>query len=468
MNAIKEADDLRWGIVSTKKMISYGFGGIIGYHLSIVYTLIIFFYLEVEIGLAIGLVALSYIIYAIWNMINDPIIGYLTDRPFFWTRKYGMRFPWIIIGYFLAIMFFFLVFTIPDIDVKTNPWPIFWYIVIMTCLFETFYTLFSIHYYGAFTNQFHTDYERSRASSIHLILSAFGSLGLTMIPPMIIVYGNKNTYILSMFIVSLLLAICAIVSIPGILESDELKQSFITGYETAEKVSFLGTMKKMLHQKNYRIYCIISVLFLIANGLFITSDIYFFKDVLGLPYQYIVLPTLASFIGIILGIPIWVNLNEKIGNVKTYTLGLFLVSLSFLTGMWITTYIETIIYSFTGGIIFGGLYYSQFLIVADVNDEYATKVGKRQEASLLGTATFIGRLSIIFQALILALVHIATGYNPDPHSKQTDLAKLGIRIHYALIPSILAFTAAIIMYKWYDLKGEKKQVIKQKLKEMKL
>ena len=100
MTVEKEAEGSGWEIASTKKMISYGFGGIIGYHLSIVYTLIIFFYFEVEVGLAIGLIALSYIIYAIWNMVNDPIIGYLTDRPFFWTKRWGMRFPWIFIGYF--------------------------------------------------------------------------------------------------------------------------------------------------------------------------------------------------------------------------------------------------------------------------------------------------------------------------------------------------------------------------------
>jgi len=220
----------------------------------------------------------------------------------------------------------------------------------------------------------------------------------------------------------------------------------------------------MVHQKNYLIYCIIGVLFLTANGLFITSDIYFFKDVLELPYQYTIIPALLSFIGVVIGIPFWVNLNNKIGNKKTYTLCLSLVGLNLLTGMWVTTYIENIIYSFTGGIFFGGVYYSQFLILADVNDEYAVEVGKRQEASLLGVATFIGRLSIIFQALILAAVHIATGYNPN--ARQTDLAKLGIRIHYALIPSILCFTAAMIMYKWYDIMDERKQVILQKLKEM--
>ena len=70
------------------------------------------------------------------------------------------------------------------------------------------------------------------------------------------------------------------------------------------------------------------------------------------------------------------------------------------------------------------------------------------------------------QAIIFGLVHILTAYNPDPYAKQTPLAIWGIRIHSGLIPSLLGFVGFFILLKWYDLKGEKKQEMLTKLKEM--
>ena len=49
---------------STGKMLSYSFGNLTGFFLGNVYTLYIFYFYEVEIGLAAGLVAFSLIIFA--------------------------------------------------------------------------------------------------------------------------------------------------------------------------------------------------------------------------------------------------------------------------------------------------------------------------------------------------------------------------------------------------------------------
>ncbi len=40
----------------------------------------VFIFYEVQIGLFIGLIALAFILYAIWNAVNDPLIGYIMDR----------------------------------------------------------------------------------------------------------------------------------------------------------------------------------------------------------------------------------------------------------------------------------------------------------------------------------------------------------------------------------------------------
>ena len=112
-------------VVSKKKMASYSMGPFIDSFLQTSYNTIIFYYYEVEVGLATALVELSFIIYAVWNMINDPLVGFLTDKPMRWSKKYGMRTPWIIFGGILLIITYYFLFAVPNIDARTNPWPIF-------------------------------------------------------------------------------------------------------------------------------------------------------------------------------------------------------------------------------------------------------------------------------------------------------------------------------------------------------
>ncbi|MHA1254665.1 MAG: hypothetical protein ACTSPS_03595, partial [Promethearchaeota archaeon] len=58
--------------VSRAKMVSYGMGPFAQSFIYVAYNTIVFYYYQVELGLATYLVGLSFVIYAVWNMINDP------------------------------------------------------------------------------------------------------------------------------------------------------------------------------------------------------------------------------------------------------------------------------------------------------------------------------------------------------------------------------------------------------------
>ena len=82
------------------------------------------FYYEVVIGLNVWLIVLALTIFTVYNAINDPIIGFLVDRNTRFTRKWGRRFPWIIIGIIPWTLSVYLIFSVTDIDPSKNPWPI--------------------------------------------------------------------------------------------------------------------------------------------------------------------------------------------------------------------------------------------------------------------------------------------------------------------------------------------------------
>jgi len=460
-----EIDLSEWELVSTKKMLSYSLGYVISGGFS---TGILFYYFEVEIGLPVALLGIAFIIFAIWNMINDPLFGYLTDRPFKWTKKWGWRFPWILIGIIPAIIFRYLIWLSPDAD-PSNPWPVFWYFIIITCLLDTFYSIFTTHLNAGYTNHFRSDAERKRSSAINNIIGGFLGLLRGFIGPLIIVYGKKETFILSALISLFIQFVLVIFLIPGIRESDELKERFLRGYENKENKeidSYWKTMIKAFKRKNFTSTFFVFLMITLAVTLYLASGIYFMKDVLRLPLYNSIYTALAMFLGFILFIPFWVNRMNKYGAHNVMKASLIILSIALIPLLWITTIEEAVFFAFTGGIAVGAFTLSLGPVSADVYDECTITDGKHQEAMYEGIRTFFFRFALIFQAVIFTVVHLLTNYNPDPTAIQTPLAVWGIRIHMGLIPALLNLTAFFILLKWYDLEGEKKLAVKKKLREL--
>ena len=462
-----ERDLSEWEQVPTKKMLSYSLGVTITNTLGGAFAIFVFYYYEVEVGLPVVYLGIAFLIFAVWNMVNDPLLGYLTDKPFRWTKKYGMRFPWIIIGVIPTLVFWILLFISPDAD-PGNPWPVFLYFIVITCLFDLFYSLYTTHLNASYTVHFRTDAERRKASAINSILPLGLSTLLNLTVPVLYVYGDRSTVIFAELIILSILSVFVILLIPSIRESEELKERFLRGYEKIGREPFFRTMKIAFQQKNFVVLLIVVMLFSTAWTLHLASHIYFAKDVLRMPLSIAVYVYTASFLGFALFIPFWANIAKKHGHIKTMKFGAILVAIALITGMWITTLWETIMYQFLGGIAFGGFIIMIGPNTADVNDEFTVTTGRHQEGTLAGIRTFFFRFSLIFQAIILTIVHIITGYNPDPKAVQTPLAQWGIRMHLALIPSSLTLLGFFILYFFYDLKAEKKAFIKSQLRELKL
>ena len=79
---------------SKKILVSYGIGNIVSDLLGAVLAVMLFAFYETEVGLATSLTGTALIIFAIWDGINDPVVGYISDRPNRFTRRWGRRPSW--------------------------------------------------------------------------------------------------------------------------------------------------------------------------------------------------------------------------------------------------------------------------------------------------------------------------------------------------------------------------------------
>ena len=462
------AKEIKPDKISKGKMVSYGTAPFIANITLSSYNLLLLYYYEVELGLSIALVGLSFVIYAVWNMINDPLVGFLTDKPMRWSKKYGLRAPWIFLSGILLIASYYFLYWIPiDVgDVKSNPWPLFWYMVIITCIFDTFYSIFYCHYLGGFGNIFRSKDERRKGSMTMGLVALFSGIFLRIvIIANVIVYGDPSSFVRAALLSVVICVILLIILIPGIHETELVKKRYLQIYEFLEtqKMPYFKLIKLTFKQKNFVTFLIALTLFSSAQVLNLASELYMLREVLGLDISVMAILGIVVLIAIFPSVIAWSYIAKKIGYANVWIMNLIMLVFVYSGNLWVTTLTQLIFIYGLAGVAMGAYASVIFAIMADTNDEVVVAAGRHVEATLMGIRTFFIRASYILTGVIVAGVHIATGYVAGA-STQTPLAIVGIRIHAGGFPALFCLIAAIFMIKFYDLKGEKRDQLAASLK----
>ncbi|MFX0072734.1 MAG: MFS transporter, partial [Candidatus Hermodarchaeota archaeon] len=450
-------------IHSKKSMASYGFGKFVNEFLNLAFGAYVFFYYETEIGLNVWLTALGYIIFALWNAINDPLLGYLTDRPFKFTKKWGRRFPWVYIGGIPYIISYILVFIPPDVDPISGAWIIFGWLVFTTCLYDTFGSIFNVNFFGLFPDKFRGDHERRDAAGISTLTGTFGVALGAILPPLFIVFGNKQSYIIQGGIVIFTCLIALSLAIPGTREDQIRIDSYLEkSEESVEKVPFFKTLRDRLKQKNLRAWIYAYIFFQSVVILMIASLPYLVRYVVEMEAAATTLIMVGFLLGAIISIPIWMTISHKLkDDRKTLIIASFLMAACTVPLIFLREYYLVIIAVAFWGFSLGGWWIIQSPVLADIIDESVISTGKREEGLFNGIQLLFARAALIIQAVSFALIHTLTGFNENAPS-QTELAKFGIHIHLALLPMIFIIISGLILWKLYDLTPEKVQANKAK------
>ncbi|MHA1256770.1 MAG: MFS transporter, partial [Promethearchaeota archaeon] len=167
----------------------------------------------------------------------------------------------------------------------------------------------------------------------------------------------------------------------------------------------------------------------------------------------------------ILMIPFWYNYSRKHGFKKTYWVCYILQGVLYIPFLFTSDLLNHTIFYIIYQINAIGLNIMLMPVAADTYDEVSSNMGKRVDASLVGLRTFFFRVALLVLFIVLPVIHIVTGFNPNTET-QTLEAQWGIRIAAALIPAILMITMGFIFRKYYTLEGEEKLALVKKLKDL--
>jgi len=157
---------------TTKKKVQWGLASFGGQIIAGTYgALLPIFYID-YLGLTenASIIYLIQIIYLFVNALNDPLFGVLSDRS---KAKKGRRIPFMrYTAPFLALSFI-LIWLSPT--TASGEWAIFIWMVIMTCLYDTAYTVIFLVYSALLPELTEDEQERN---SFQIFASFFNLLGM--------------------------------------------------------------------------------------------------------------------------------------------------------------------------------------------------------------------------------------------------------------------------------------------------
>jgi len=401
-------------------------------------TYVIFFYVDV-VKLPPYLAVIGMIIYAIWNAINDPLAGYISDHT---RSRFGRRIPYIALGAIPFGLVCFLLFVPPFTGIG-QVFSLFLYFVIFICLFDAFYTITILNWSSLYPEMFPSLKERSQVNAFR---QSFGMVGLIIgvaLPPMI--YGSLGWGWMGA-IFGVIISFSLLITLLG---SKEHLQ-----YSREKQLPLWASFRATLKNRSFLTFAFSNLFVQYSFTIILASVPFFVKYVLDLGPRHTTAILAAAFLCALPMLFVWERIVDKVGAKKSFMAAILLLAIFLLPLFLVKSFWATLLSAVFVGIGLAGFILIVDILLSDIIDEDELKTGTRREGIYFGANAFICRFAIALEAASIGMVFMLAGYNPYVFT-QTREFLLGLRFLIAGFPTLALILAFVIIW-FYPLEGKKK------------
>ncbi|MFW9951184.1 MAG: MFS transporter [Candidatus Thorarchaeota archaeon] len=399
--------------------------------------------------------------YLIWNALNDPIFGLLSDRT---QTKYGRRIPYLMVGGPLLSISFIFVYLSP---INSEQLTYFLWLLISLIIYDSLFTIVGLNFNALMADLTIDPQERAH---LNLFAGLGGGIGLSLtyvLPVLLINYNltpfSQNLPIFLMIVI--ILAIFGTIFIAftafGIKEPPELVP------EASEKLGLWFATKTTLKNKAFLTFVIFNFMMTYVVYAIQSNLPFYMDDVIGVSAENIFsqFPLLFFLLFSVIGYPFGLFLNRSRGNKRAVCY----LSLIVIIGFILITFAYDAIFANISFMILGFGYSGQTLLVytllADVIDKDELETGQRREGAYFGINALITKPAQSVSAILSGLVFLITNYNQNLELGEVQPleAIFGIKMLIGLIPGIFIIIGLISLW-YYPLDGISKEYKDMKLK----
>ena len=472
----KFLENVNSGIVPKKEKIAYAFAQMPGTFYGGVMGVIQSFYFA-WMGLLNIWIFIAQIVYAVWNVVNDPIFGNIIGNTRYFNKKRGevQRYiPYIKFGAPLFSLCFALVFFPPDAwrgqtsNLSVQIWLFVWYLVSQIA-YDTLFTFVLCAVVALLPQMTLNQREREKiqlygtAAMIPAILFGF------IVP--VIYLANPSTETIAQF--QLLVVIIAIFGIfPYLILSKYVHEH--SEYIPENKTPLFKSIKLAFKNPSFRVYVIYDgVSVFLLNIIMVSLPFYLTWGLAQMEGFNMILFWIGPIICLVISVPIILKIAAKKSTKAsiTFYLGMLIIGgfFSFIAGTsgnWILVSIGFSIFMLG----FAGDFVQHNPMRADTIDyDYWKISGERREGLYAGVGALLSKPLIsvalavppaVLTAFGLIYVDAIGGLDA---TKGLELASFGVNISMTLLPAIASLIGLIVWIKYYPLTGT---VVKEMKKEL--
>lgn len=423
-----------------------------------------FFFLTSVVGLDAAIAGTVFLVGRLWDGINDPVVGMLTDRV---KTRWGRRRPFLM---FAAVPFgvtFALMFSAPPF---TERWAIVLYYVSVFLAFDTLYTLVNVPY-SALTPELTEDYdERSNLAGWRIGVSIVASLltgGLfkvmaeNVFAPMFGgVEGLRTGYALAGALWGFTMILPYIALVVVVREPEREVQK--------EPIRPIQTFKEVFSNRPFRLASLIYLLTFATVDVVLLIFVRFLIDYIRVTpgFENILLAVVLGLAFVTM--PLTVRMMRRFGKRRTYIGSMIFLGVMLLIISQVPpggqNYI--LIAAVFAGLGYGAANAIPWAIVADVIEVDELNTGKRREGVFYGYLVFFRKLASAIATFGVGQVLSATGFissqTGSAFIQQPPEALLAMRFFVGVVPAIMLFLAILAAWR-YPLDRETYNEIRQQL-----
>ncbi len=436
--------------------LAFGAGDVGPAIVTLISSFFLLIFLTDVAGLSPNIAGTILLVSKIWDAVNDPVIGTISDRV---QTRWGRRRPWFLWGAIPFGLAFFLMFQVPDFSDTGK----FWYYLLVALLLDTAYTIVNVPY-TALTPELTNDYdERTSLTSYRFAFSIGSALIAGVLHPTIVnavVDGGgtvQQGYVLSIGIWAIAATLPFFFAFWGTYERHTV---------TTEAIPFLAGLKITFGNRAFRyvagIYLLSWLVVQIVSSIIPFYLTYWLRNP-GLIAPVILAVQASAFVWLF----IWTRASRTIGKKGVYyrgmvfwivvLLGLFAVQPT--TPSWVV-----IVLALLAGIGVATAYLVPWSMLPDVIELDELETGQRREGVYYGFVVLLQKLGLALGLFIVGQLLTLTGYvQPEVGSStlvtQPESALFVIRLLIGPLSAIVLVAGVALVYLFPITKQQHEQTL---------
>jgi len=415
-----------------------------------------------NIFLGVNPILVSTCIFAarLWDAFTDPTMGSISDNT---RNRLGRRRPYILVGGILASLTFILLWRVPQGWSQTA---YFLWFLIVSLLFYTFYTVYSVPFNALSYELSPCYHERTRIMAFRCFFGAIAGISIQWMFRLTQMRCFNNT-LDGMQTVSI--GVAAIILVTAIVPAVFSKERFV--HAAQSKVRLIDSLKVTLRNRTFTM--LITAVILICLGLFMVGQLgvyinifYIFggdkraaATVLGLG------GTVYHLSGGITAAPVISWISSHVGKKATLIGGLILAAVG--AGATFFTYNPRWPYLQFASLLMmsPGLSCLWILtpsMVADICDEDELNTGIRREGMYGAVYSNVMKIGVSVGLLFVGVILNASGFRAELGAAQSEHALLIMRICFSAIP-VCGLLLGLLCISRYPITAERAAEVRMKL-----